>query len=119
EADRDRLDVVWMMGRAIRMAEAPVAVWLCDLRDREVGLGAALLGAVADSCWISPGVAVTAGRGSNLSDLMPEDVDLERARREVRGAMWVALEERGADRRLAEALVSPSQDAWAADDSGV
>src|SRR5690606_10617375 len=28
EADRDRIDVVWMMGRAIRDAQAPVAIWL-------------------------------------------------------------------------------------------
>lgn len=118
EADRDRLDIVWMMGRAIRSAEAPVAVWLRDPRQREVGLGAALLGAAADSCWISPGLAVAAGAGSSLAELMPEDVDLERAERELRGAMWLALEERSADRRLAEALVCPRQDAWAIEEAG-
>lgn len=119
EADRDRLDLVWMMGRAIRRAEAPVAIWLRDGRDDEVGLGAALLGVMADACWISPGTAVVTNPGDDLAELMPEDLDLERLGRELRGAMWVALEERGADRRLAEALVHPRQDAWAQLDSGV
>jgi hypothetical protein len=119
EADRDRLDVVWMMGRAIRSAEAAVAVWLRDPRDDRVGLGAALLGAVADSCWISPGTAVATAPGAGLAELLPEDVDLERARREIRGAMWIALEERGADRRLAEALVDPRQEVWVGADAGV
>src|SRR5690606_8922145 len=119
EADRDRLDIVWMMGRAIHSAEAPVAIWLRDARDDQVGLGAALLGVIAGSCWVSPGTAVASEPGDDLAQLMPEDLDRERLGRELRGAMWVALEERRADRRLAEALVHPRQDAWAQVDSGV
>ncbi|MFG0285766.1 MAG: hypothetical protein ACF8R7_15225 [Phycisphaerales bacterium JB039] len=114
DADRSRLDLVWMMGRSLRAAETPVAVWLRDLdRDGGVGLGAALLGAMASACVIEPAAVVRFGPGDDLRDLLPEDFDAERTERELRGALWVALGERGADRRLAEALVAPRQDAWA------
>src|SRR5690606_18807249 len=81
--------------------------------------GCALLGGVATSCWIHPDTTVATAPGADLAALTPEDLDLERVHRELRGALWVALEERGADRRLAEALVDPRQEAWATEDTGV
>ncbi len=109
---RARLDVVWMMGRAIRDARSPVALWLRG-EGGEVGLGAAVLGSLADTCWVDPATTVISGPGDDLAELAPEDLDRERMLRELRGAMWVSLGERGADRRLAEALVQPRQEAWA------
>lgn len=104
---RIRDDLAWTLGSAISAARSPVWVWLAgdggDAGPEQLEL--AMLGTAS---WIDPGVSVVWEGPPACGELMPETVDRDRMVRERYSSLWVALERRGANTRLAEGLLRPS-----------
>jgi len=112
DGDRWRLDVVWMIALAMRDSPAPVSVYLDGSGDGVVGLGQLLLAAIADRSWIAPGTVVRSGPGSDVGHLASEQTPWERIEREMSGLMWVAMEHRGLDPAVGEAMLRGSSSLW-------
>jgi len=115
DADRWRLDVVWMIALAMRDSPAPVSVFLDDPRDARVGLGALLLAVIANRSMVSPGTRVASGPDENLRRLAPEETDWDRIEREMSGLMWVALENRGLRPEIGDLLIRGAASLWVVD----
>jgi hypothetical protein len=108
EAGRIREDLAWRLGTAIAAARRPVWVWLTGRSGAAAGPEQLELAILADGAWIDPGVPVAWDGPPACADLMPDAVDRDRMTRERYSALWVALERRGANTRLAEGLLKPS-----------
>lgn len=116
DANTLRTDLAAGLARRMRELNVHVGVLLRDPRDREVGLGALLLGSAARWCWIDPGTSVRGTYDPNQTPpqrsperaLAPEDTDWQRVERELSGLVWVRVRERGGDPSLGASLVFPA-----------
>jgi len=108
ESGRVRDDLAWSLGAAIDEADRPVWVWLTRGDGGRAGPNQLELAIRAEGAWIDPRASVAwDGPGEDVQ-LAPEDLVASRMMRERHSALWVALERRGANTRLAEGLLRPS-----------
>lgn len=112
ESERAREDLVWEVGRAVHESPVPVAVFLHNGPGGRVGPGALEIGIMANSCFVGPRTVVRMSAADDVKWTAPADVNWERTVRELSGAVWAGLSQRGADPSLAEVLVSPEKSRW-------
>jgi hypothetical protein len=112
EAARSRPDVVWEIGRAVRESAVSVAAYLHEGPDGRLGAGALEVGLLATECHVRKKMTVRDGPEDDRRWTAPPEVGWERVERELTGALWVALKERGADQVLGTLLVARRPSAW-------
>lgn len=105
---RFRQDLVWVLGRTITEADARVWVFLAGRSGTALGPEALELGILASRCWVMPGVRFEWEGLAESEGMIPESVDRERLSRERYSDLWVALERRGANVRVADGLLRPT-----------
>lgn len=105
---RFRQDLVWMLGRTIAEADARVWVFLAGRSGTALGPEALELGILASRSWVMPGVRFEWEGLAESEGMIPESVDRERLSRERYSDLWVALERRGANVRVADGLLRPT-----------
>ena len=108
EPGRVREDLAWSLGAAMDDADRPVWVWLTGTPSQPTGPAQFELAVRAEGAWMDPRSAV-AWEGPGKSEaLRPDNLDSDRVSRERYSSLWVALERRGANTRIAEGLLRPS-----------
>jgi hypothetical protein len=112
ESQRSRPDVVWEVGRATGESETPVVAYLHEGPGGRVGAGALEIGLLAKDLYLQPRTDVREDGEDDLRWSAPADVNWERVERELRGALWVALKEHGADQVVGTLLVARRPSAW-------
>ncbi|MCW5755797.1 MAG: hypothetical protein KIT54_01020 [Phycisphaeraceae bacterium] len=105
---RFRQDLVWMLGRTITEADGRVWVFLAGRSGTALGPEALELGILASRSWVMPGVRFEWEGLAESEGMIPESVDRERLSRERYSDLWVALERRGANVRVADGLLRPT-----------
>lgn len=105
---RIRQDLAWMLGRTISEASDRVWVLMAGRNGSSVGPESLELGVLSGLCWMMPGIRVEWDGPAESDGLIPEHVDRERMARERYSDLWVALERRGANVRLADGLLRPT-----------
>lgn len=107
--DRWRPDIARDIAFALRESGMRTLAVLTDARDHRVGAGALAIGLLADELLIERGTSVVATTDLIASELAPESADLERATRELSGALHGVLAPRGLE-SLAWMLVDPTHE---------
>lgn len=124
DGNRWRADVVWGIVQAARGLGVPTAAWLNDPKDGRVGTGEAIVGILAAAkggeCRVAPKLEISLEPGDDLRSQAPDGTDWERVDRELSGAAWTAMKERGADTELGPALLAPGSagSVWAIEGDG-
>lgn len=107
--DRWRPDIARDIAFALRESGMRTLAVLADGRDHRVGAGALAIGLLADELLIERGTSVVANADLIASDLAPDSADLEKATRELSGALHGVLAPRGLE-SLAWMLVDPAHE---------
>lgn len=107
--DRWRPDVVRDLAFALRESHLSTSVVLNDPLDHRVGAGALAIGLLAQELFIERTTNVFATPDHIAGELAPESADLEKATRELSGALHVALAPRGLE-SLAWMTVDPTRE---------
>jgi hypothetical protein len=107
--DRWRPDIARDIAFALRESGMRTLAVLADGRDHRVGAGALAIGLLADELLIERGTMVVATTDQIASDLAPESADLEKATRELSGALHGVLAPHGLE-SLAWMLVDPAHE---------
>lgn len=107
--DRWRPDIARDLAFALRESGLRTIAVLNDPRDHRVGAGALAIGLLADELFIERGTFVLAAPAHIATDFAPDSADLERATRELSGALHVALAPRALE-SLAWMIVDPTRE---------
>lgn len=110
--DRWRPDVVRDLAFALRESHLSTIAVLNDPQDHRVGAGALAIGLLAQELFIERTATVLATPDHIAGELAPESADVEKATRELSGALHVALAPRGLE-SLAWMTVDPTREAIA------
>lgn len=107
--DRWRPDVVRDLAFALRESHMRTIVVLNDPKDHRVGAGALAIGLLAQELFIERTTGILAAPDHIAGELAPESADLEKATRELSGALHVTLSPRGLE-SLAWMAVDPKRE---------
>lgn len=118
EGRKARWDVVWMIGQALRGSSVPVTSYVPKPARGSVGAGHFTIALLASKVYIHPDATIVWEDGDDLWRLAPDDANWEQVHRQVSGAVYQALRERGAEPRLADVLIGPGVDTWVVLESG-
>ncbi len=115
-----RLDLVWELGKTIRESRIPIAVFLADQGDKEVGPGQLCLGLLTTSCAIAPGTTIRGvPNSSSLAALAPENTAWAALTSELVEWIQKSTSAHPLPDNLAAAIVSPTGPLWAVFDGNV
>lgn len=115
DGDRWRTDVLHTIANALRKSTARTCVWLRDSKARRVGAGQAILGLIADECWIEPGMIISRRNDDDRRQFSPKRTDHDALADEL--MQWAAPRgDRRMDPLLPKLLLGPPTPLWAARD---
>jgi hypothetical protein len=112
ESERTRADIAWEVGRTVRESPVPVAAFLHEGPGGKLSGGALAIGLLSRELFVRPRTEVREDGADDLRWMAPAEVSWERVDREMTGALWAALKQRGADQSLGTLLVARRPSAW-------
>ncbi len=109
EGRKSRQDVVWRLAQVVQASSVPVVSYLGR---GEHGAGHVAIAMLAKTVYVHPDAAVVWEASDDCREFAPADTDWEQVRRQLSGALFQAIKDRGGEPRLAEVMVGPMPDAW-------
>lgn len=113
DGNRARTDLVARLATRIATNSPPVAVYLKDTFDKQVGTGQALLAGSARACFIDPETRIRFSLPDDLRFLAAPETAWESIEQEATGPLWRKLSQQNADLTLPPLLLHPQRDTWA------
>ena len=114
EGRKSRQDVVWRLAQTVRTSSVPVVSYVGR---GEHGAGHVAIAMLAKRVYVHPDAAVVWESSDDCREFAPADTDWEQVCRQLSGALFQAIKDRGGEPRLAEVMVGPTPDTWIVSDT--